>query len=150
MKKIIEQRINEEDFYGLETFSEHKHNQLVRLSEDEVAEIIFNLENSASIKQVVFESQRMGAVITTNNTQWNLGCNALREVIKGTKEFIGESLVIRVLPQMSNAVFNFIAICNHCELSLDEYEAGIESLTEVEREEFYKLALQAQRNSVVA
>ncbi|HEY8889452.1 MAG TPA: hypothetical protein VIM70_04305 [Clostridium sp.] len=51
------------------------------------------------------------------------------------------------MTKMSNAVFNFIAICNHCDLSLKEYEAGIESLTEVEQEKFYELALQAETMS---
>jgi len=47
---------------------------------------------------------------------------------------------------MTNAVFNFIAICNHCELSLDEYEIGIANLTEAEQEYFYDLALQIQKS----
>ena len=47
---------------------------------------------------------------------------------------------------MTNSVFNFITICNHCELSLDEYEAGIENFTDAEKEYFYELCLQNQKS----
>jgi len=47
---------------------------------------------------------------------------------------------------MTNAVFNFIVICNYCELSLDEYEAGISNFTNNEKEYYYNLCLQNQKS----
>jgi len=47
---------------------------------------------------------------------------------------------------MTNTVFNFIAICNHCELFLDEYEAGIANFTEAEQVYYYGLCLQIQKS----
>lgn len=78
---IIEPRIK--NWFELETSSEHKKSELIRMSEDEVDQTTAFLITFSSIRKIKFESRRMGVDVTTSDGHsYTIGCKLIRDEIE--------------------------------------------------------------------
>jgi hypothetical protein len=80
---IIEPRINEENWFELETSSEHKRSELIRMSEDDIQDMIGYFVTFSAIRKVKFDSRRMGVEVTTSDGTWHrLGSKFINDEIE--------------------------------------------------------------------